>query len=912
MSDQSASRVLRYLSACRRADGTGSGLWNILDEVYDLQGLPDLLEGHEHPITLDDQKAVPELHRQAQVHRGARRALLGFFFIVGRHPLPSQPRRKRICSPLFTLPLRVKKDASGFEDVSLEDIQINTVLLDALRAAEAPSPELETVCDAVPPLPWSQADVIGLSYRLNDLLPSVNWSPLRDYPCVPGERELIAASSRSGLRCVPGGLVCAVDSSAMERSVLHELAQLEAMDDLSPPLKILLGTNGQERREVRTKAVPLDLSSAQLRAVKAAAESDLSVLIGPPGTGKSFTLCAIALEHLLRGKSVLVACRSQGAVGVLADKLGTMIGESGFVIRGGTMHSDVGRSMRAFFDRCIAGQAPFARFRDPASAELEAKLDSLDDRLRKITVDWKLCQQESVRWAREEASEPAWWLSSLWRDYQMSSAERRLDQADEPWLLAAEHHQLLRQRHATLAGLMRSRIRERFELGHALREQRAVIKAVSQAVRAQSPGVQAERFAALNFEAAHRYFPLWMTDLNTAHRLLPLVPGLFDLVLIDEATHCDGASALPVIARGKRAVVTGDPAQLRHIPFIPQTEQVRAAERAGLSDDEADAFDYRRKSLLDLALQAIPTGREVQFLDEHFRSRPEIIRFANDRFYEGALRVMTWRPSEGSRSAVAVHRVHGVRGASGVNAAEVDALMGFLEARITEEAHLPESARSSIGLLSPFRAQVDALRIAAEARFPARVWTHHDIKIDTPHGFQGHERDVMLLSWAVCPGSPSASQRYLNRPDVFCVSTTRARSEQHSFVSASDTDLGITSLLAEFLAAQSEGPDELAAVPPAQDRFCDELSTALTGADLQVLPQVVRAGVLVDLLVFDGENALACDLIGYEGALSDAYPADRVAILERAGLRVFPISYAAWRRTPEACIEAIREALRHR
>ena len=94
MSDQSASRVLRYLSACRRADGTGSGLWNILDEAYELKGLPDLLEGHEHPVTLDDPKAVPELHRQAQVHRGARRALLGFFFVVGRSPLPSQPRRK--------------------------------------------------------------------------------------------------------------------------------------------------------------------------------------------------------------------------------------------------------------------------------------------------------------------------------------------------------------------------------------------------------------------------------------------------------------------------------------------------------------------------------------------------------------------------------------------------------------------------------------------------------------------------------------------------------------------------------------------------------------------------------------------------------------------------------------------------
>ena len=43
-------------------------------------------------------------------------------------------------------------------------------------------------------------------------------------------------------------------------------------------------------------------------------------------------------------------------------------------------------------------------------------------------------------------------------------------------------------------------------------------------------------------------------------------------------------------------------------------------------------------------------------------------------------------------------------------------------------------------------------------------------------------------------------------------------------------------------------------VPTAQDQFCEELSAALTAEALQVLPQVVRAGVLVDLLVFEDET----------------------------------------------------------
>ena len=56
------------------------------------------------------------------------------------------------------------------------------------------------------------------------------------------------------------------------------------------------------------------------------------------------------------------------------------------------------------------------------------------------------------------------------------------------------------------------------------------------------------------------------------------------LVLVDEATQCDLASCLPIIDRGKKLVVTGDPRQLRHVSFLSRSRQRHLAARHSVAD----------------------------------------------------------------------------------------------------------------------------------------------------------------------------------------------------------------------------------------------------------------------------------------------------------------------------------------
>ena len=81
---------------------------------------------------------------------------------------------------------------------------------------------------------------------------------------------------------------------------------------------------------------PLPLTTAQTRALVAARTEAITVVSGPPGTGKSQTAAAIALDTVARGQSVLVATQSRMAAEVLAGLLDRVPGPTPVLFGGGT------------------------------------------------------------------------------------------------------------------------------------------------------------------------------------------------------------------------------------------------------------------------------------------------------------------------------------------------------------------------------------------------------------------------------------------------------------------------------------------------------------------------------------------------------------------------------------------------
>lgn len=78
-----------------------------------------------------------------------------------------------------------------------------------------------------------------------------------------------------------------------------------------------------EPGEKLTNRSPIPLNSEQIQILKAINQPNCKYLIveGPPGTGKSHTITAIAFDSILKGKSVLVLSDKKEALDVVEDKI---------------------------------------------------------------------------------------------------------------------------------------------------------------------------------------------------------------------------------------------------------------------------------------------------------------------------------------------------------------------------------------------------------------------------------------------------------------------------------------------------------------------------------------------------------------------------------------------------------------
>ncbi len=135
------------------------------------------------------------------------------------------------------------------------------------------------------------------------------------------------------------------------------------------------------------------------------------------------------------------------------------------------------------------------------------------------------------------------------------------------------------------------------------------------------------------------HFPCWaVTNLSIGSRI-PLVSGMFDLAVIDEASQSDIPSAIPILFRAQRAAVVGDPFQLTHITKISSSRDAMLRKRAGLSQLEDHRFSHSEFSLYDLFTHT--KGVSPVFLSETYRSVEPIAEYSNTTFYSGRLRVAT-------------------------------------------------------------------------------------------------------------------------------------------------------------------------------------------------------------------------------------------------------------------------------
>lgn len=253
------------------------------------------------------------------------------------------------------------------------------------------------------------------------------------------------------------------------------------------------------------------------------------------------------------------------------------------------------------------------------------------------------------------------------------------------------------------------------------------------------------------------------TLVGSANRLL--TGQKFGTLFIDEAAQALEAACWIPIRKADRVILAGDHCQL------PPTVKTPEALRAGLGH-----------TLMQTIVKNKPDT--VSLLKLQYRMNDEIMRFSSEWFYGGMLQSapevkyrsildfdtpIEWINTEGlDCNEEFIGENYGRINKSEAELS-IEQLKGYIT-KIGRERFLDE--RIDVGMISPYKAQVQYLRrlVRNDAFFkPYR----QAITINTVDGFQGQERDVILIS--LVRANEEGQIGFLNDLRRMNVAITRAR-----------------------------------------------------------------------------------------------------------------------------------------
>ena len=838
------------------------------------------------PSTTDARRlaSIDALHAEERLLRE------GWIFLCGRARIGDRDRQ--LCLPLLSQPVRLRRMLGTFSVAAAGDPELTPLVEDLSQAARLEADvelgggalfDRTNASDAlIARLPnlhsWIHAVAAAGGLQVSRVV-----GPTHDPGALRGESDLVAvvgagiyATRDINAGDVTSALIDWAGTAGLEGTAFAALYNLRAADEVAPQ------PNDQVVRS------PLPLTEAQRAVVGAARTSAITVVSGPPGCGKSHALAAIAIDAVSRGDSVLVATQSPYAAEVLGDLLDRYPGPTPVLFGSGEHRDTLAARLEAAGLRTGDDEdvALLQRRYDAARADVEVIEHHLDELATRELLAADAGAAEAMaavyspRYPRlfDADAQPDAWAHALaqlddagtsgpfrrWRTRRRFRRTTGLS-APDPGLPAAIRVAQVRRAAAVLdstggtkmaqlfAQLMAADAQLRASLGALLaaraarrmtadKGSRAAVAALSGVLRASRPR-RRELLRRLDAPALVGALPLWVGTLADIEHLLPMVPGLFDLVLLDEASQIDQRSAPPALLRARRAVVAGDPRQLRHVSFVADDAVTQAIDDHA-ARGVAHLLDVRRMSAYDVATSAAG----VHWLGDHFRSVPHLIEFSSRRFYEGRLAVLTRQPSTEDADVIEVRHVAGGRDATGVNHAELEEVAAVV-------ARLADAGAHSIGVVTPFRAQADAAEQMLLATFELEQIEAAGLRVGTVHQFQGNERDHVIVSTALTAADPPGSRRFVEDPSLFNVMVTRAR---HAMTVVA-SDVPSSGVLAAYLAYADGGPQ---APPdePGADPWIDDLHAELHRCGLAPRRRYPVGRWTVDIAIggLDAPVALDC------------------------------------------------------
>lgn len=252
---------------------------------------------------------------------------------------------------------------------------------------------------------------------------------------------------------------------------------------------------------------------------------------------------------------------------------------------------------------------------------------------------------------------------------------------------------------------------------------------------------------------------------GSAHDFLASLYINFNKVVIDEACQCVELSAIIPLRYGcDQCIMVGDPNQL------PPTVISQAAA----------SHNYDRSLFVRMQNK---NPNSVYLLDIQYRMHPEISVFPSKNFYDGKLKDGERMKDKNSRPWHQINPLAPYKFFNIVSSHHQDGLSQSLfnttEARITLEIVqvlmdlIPQrDFKGKVGIISPYKEQIRVLKLTFVRKYGAPIL--NEIDFNTVDGFQGQEKDIVIMSCV--RANSSGGVGFLSDTRRMNVALTRARS----------------------------------------------------------------------------------------------------------------------------------------
>lgn len=534
-----------------------------------------------------------------------------------------------------------------------------------------------------------------------------------------------------------------------------------------------------------TLVFPFGFNASQYTAVRNAFQHRLSVIEGPPGTGKTQTILNLLVNLVIRGKSCLVVSNNNSAVENVVEKLSKP--EYGF----GFLVAVLGKSVnRIDFLKNQTGILPDLSSWKLTEADFHRMKENLHSVSERLPAYFESLERLAVLKER---------LIDLGHQLSMAGEDLPDKRPKTPGL--AKHsskkiYSLLVRMDAEMErkgalGLVTKSLCFLYGFGkepnrdameHLARrldyyETEKECRRLQRETDAFKPSYDSFTSDSLTYFKGHLYKrykgdrrrvfssdDLLFKDAQSFLKEYPVVTSTtfssttcidqaipFDYLIMDEASQVDIVSGALALNTALSAVVVGDRRQLPNVVTQMDAEFARNAhQRSGLPD----AYRYVGNSFLDSILSLFPSTPTI-LLREHYRCDPDIIGFCNRQFYGGELLVMTDK-------VVGTPSVSVIRSVIGNHA------FGLENRRQGEEvvAAVREIYKDfqDIGVITPYNDQVALIsQLLADAGF-------YNVQVATVHKFQGRENDAIILSTV-----SNSINDFIDDPHLVNVAISRAK-----------------------------------------------------------------------------------------------------------------------------------------